>query len=535
MAGFFDSQQQPSSEQLMRQLSGGFLLPELVLQSQPATNHATHRLAASADRLSLLGQSNKDFNECAQQEHPEGHHHQLNALGPLLLQQRLKSATARAPSGKAAQAAVCSSAASVGGDRLVWAKVSSDPTARDAAAAAPYGCPDGGAALLVRFLGTHDGAWLDRSRAVSPWDVARSERSSKTKASVILQALAEAKQFLATGELPKAFSTPLQLTSVASPQVAAAHKAKKQEAAYSRFKYMMTLAVGAALLVKALMLSQIMQQLCTPGQPCSGAVSGGPHVIHCALEVASSDVFADSKIFWSISSYVSCTEVMARMMVKDTTSGVEFPLAQRFWEGEESRCLGSGTRSKQILVVKVQVYTVALYVEAELAAKELGIRYRGGFFENDDDFCQALVDGAFAKTMVFQMLRDLEGQQFADAVKDKLGPRMSITGDTASLDAFMGYFEGQQLSKGTQVLCLWTKAGDLEVVLLPAESASSADLQTIAPKNRLRSEGFCRALFELFLGAQSVVSDAKPVWAAGAKELLESEQVKREARKAGSG
>jgi hypothetical protein len=54
--------------------------------------------------------------------------------------------------------------------------------------------------VLVRFLGTYDGAWLERGKAVSPWDVARSERSSKTKASVFVQALAEAKQFLVTGK-----------------------------------------------------------------------------------------------------------------------------------------------------------------------------------------------------------------------------------------------------------------------------------------------------------------------------------------------
>uniref|UniRef100_A0A383VLI9 Chalcone-flavonone isomerase family protein n=1 Tax=Tetradesmus obliquus TaxID=3088 RepID=A0A383VLI9_TETOB len=223
---------------------------------------------------------------------------------------------------------------------------------------------------------------------------------------------------------------------------------------------------------------------------------------------------------------------VARMMVKESKSGAEFPLAQRFWEGDnEYRCLGAGMRAKQILMIKAQVYAVALYVEGELAAKELGIRDRGGFFENDDDFCSALTDGAFNKTLVFTMLRDLEGQQFSDAVDKKLGPRMQLTGDTASLEAFKSYFEGQKLAKGTQVMCLWTKAGDLEVVLLDAAAAAAADLQRIAPKNRLRSEGFCRALFELFLGGESVVADARPVWAAGARELLESERVKREMRK----
>lgn len=48
----------------------------------------------------------------------------------------------------------------------------------------------------------------------------------------------------------------------------------------------------------------------------------------------------------------------------------------------------------------LQLYSVALYVEGELASKELGIRYRGGFFETDDDYCSALVDGAFDKVLV---------------------------------------------------------------------------------------------------------------------------------------
>lgn len=225
----------------------------------------------------------------------------------------------------------------------------------------------------------------------------------------------------------------------------------------------------------------------------------------------------------------------AKMMVKDTESGVEFPLGQKFWEGAECRCLGATTRSKQILVIKAQLYSVALYVEGELAAKELGIRYRGGFFETDDDYCSALTDGAFEKVLVFKMLRDIEGQQFSDAVRDKLGPRVAIMGETPSLDTFCGFFTGVKLTKGTQVMCLWTKKGALEVVVLDEAAAASSQLERIAPKDVLQSQGFSRALFELFLGEASIVPAARPVWAAGARELLESEIVKRDSRKGGSG
>ena len=42
-------------------------------------------------------------------------------------------------------------------------------------------------------------------------------------------------------------------------------------------------------------------------------------------------------------------------------------------------------RTCAVACLTVQVYAVALYVEAERAAKELGVRKRGGFF--DDNRC----------------------------------------------------------------------------------------------------------------------------------------------------
>ena len=41
------------------------------------------------------------------------------------------------------------------------------------------------------------------------------------------------------------------------------------------------------------------------------------------------------------------------------------------------------TRKPYDLAVLVQVYAVALFVEAEPAAHELGIRHRGGFFQDN--------------------------------------------------------------------------------------------------------------------------------------------------------
>ncbi len=75
-----------------------------------------------------------------------------------------------------------------------------------------------------------------------------------------------------------------------------------------------------------------------------------------------------------------------------------------------------------------QVYSAALYVEGNKCSKELGLRSRGGFFETDEDFCTGLLDGAFQKVLVIRLLRDVDGQTFADALNESLVPRMTLSG-----------------------------------------------------------------------------------------------------------
>jgi hypothetical protein len=53
---------------------------------------------------------------------------------------------------------------------------------------------------------------------------------------------------------------------------------------------------------------------------------------------------------------------------------------------------------------------------------------RGGFFEGDDDFCQALVDGGCVKALQLQLARDVEGAQFVEALEEALAPRMRLMG-----------------------------------------------------------------------------------------------------------
>ncbi|PNH03324.1 hypothetical protein TSOC_010632 [Tetrabaena socialis] len=226
----------------------------------------------------------------------------------------------------------------------------------------------------------------------------------------------------------------------------------------------------------------------------------------------------------------ACLPVQASLKVIDTESGVSHLLAQKYWQGEPYRCLGAATRLKKIAFFNVQIYSIAAYVEADRAAKELGVRERGGFFETDDDYCSALLDGAFNKVISLHLTRDITGEQFTDAINKTLLPRMQLAGDTASLDIFNNYFNSKSLGKDCEVLLLWSMAGDLELLVTPPVT-EPYEYDTAKPELRISSAALGRGLFELFLGSTPVVPGARAEWVKGAKLLVESESVKRASRK----
>lgn len=214
---------------------------------------------------------------------------------------------------------------------------------------------------------------------------------------------------------------------------------------------------------------------------------------------------------------------------------MEFPRVRTLWQGDASRALGAGTRYKKIAFVGVKVYAIALYVEAERAAKELGVRQRGGFFDDnkDADYALAIVDGAFTKTLVIKMTRKVEGDQFVGAIAEALEPRMRLTGQMDVLEKFKTFFASKNaLEKGTAINMLWTPAGSLEIVV--REDDSALDYSTVQPDERFDSPSLCRALFEIFLGETPIIPDAVGRWAQGTKDLLASENDRRTSRKGGA-
>lgn len=200
--------------------------------------------------------------------------------------------------------------------------------------------------------------------------------------------------------------------------------------------------------------------------------------------------------------------------------------------GGDMRCMGASNRVKKIAFVGIKVYAIAMYVEAQLAAKELGVRDRGGFFETDDDYCSALTDGAFVKLLQIELVRNIEGQQFVEALEESLRPRMALSGDMGSLQKLQDFFMAKSLSKGTVINLVYKLDSSLDICVRESRPNS---FESEVPDICIESASLSRALFETYLGASSIIPDAKREWAEGAKKLLESDKIRRDTRPGGSG
>lgn len=112
--------------------------------------------------------------------------------------------------------------------QLVWAKSSKFPwwparVLSEKDPLIPTDQPRRGA-VPVRFFGTYEFAWIESQRAISTFDKAYDERTSKSKAKPFLQAMQEAHHFQTTGELPAGFTDPPFVTPAAAKPAAKKRK-----------------------------------------------------------------------------------------------------------------------------------------------------------------------------------------------------------------------------------------------------------------------------------------------------------------------
>ena len=87
----------------------------------------------------------------------------------------------------------------------------------------------------------------------------------------------------------------------------------------------------------------------------------------------------------------------------------------------------------------------------------------------------------------FKLLRDITGQQFAEAIDEALGPRLKLCGAEAALQQFTGFFKGRQLPKDTSIAFLWPLPAPGKEATLSGEVVApgeAKDLVSTAPQVR---------------------------------------------------
>jgi len=138
------------------------------------------------------------------------------------------------------------------------------------------------------------------------------------------------------------------------------------------------------------------------------------------------------------------------------------------------------------------------------------------------------------------ILRSGVGEAIAEAIEEAIAPRMRLMQQTAVLDEFTGFFKerSEAIDKGSNVMIFFTQTGTVNLALRSAaaceETGAAVNWLGGVPDKSIESPALARALLEVWLGENSVVPNAKPTFAAGAKALLESDNIRRQTRKGGS-
>lgn len=171
------------------------------------------------------------------------------------------------------------------------------------------------------------------------------------------------------------------------------------------------------------------------------------------------------------------------------------------------RCLGVGVRSKQLLgPLAVNVYCVALYARLPTHPYTYAGSAAG-------DAVSTLLAGDCPLTLCLTFARSVTPEQFLGALNAELATRST---DAATLESFSAYFRGKSLDTGATVLLSLLPSRRLDVSLM----APQALTPPAAPGASFASPAFARALFDVYVGENSIVPDAKKAWAAGASKPL---------------
>ena len=198
-------------------------------------------------------------------------------------------------------------------------------------------------------------------------------------------------------------------------------------------------------------------------------------------------------------------------VVVEPESGTPFPVVLAPpGAAAPHRLMGTGIRKRTLF--RVKVYAFGLYVDPAGAAAALaefaGTGAEG--LERDAAFTRRLLALDFGMALRLVMTRTVSGGDVADAFDDALRPRMPRAGAAAAaLARLRGHLDVDEVRRGAEIVFACGPAGRL---------ATSVDG---AERPAIESRALCRALFDVYLGADPIERDGKRNVVAGFAGLLE--------------
>jgi len=202
--------------------------------------------------------------------------------------------------------------------------------------------------------------------------------------------------------------------------------------------------------------------------------------------------------------------------VKEPRSGTPFPI-RLTPPGATTPHQLMGTAIRERTFLKVKVYAFGLYVAPDGARSNLSAfaGVSASTLERDRSFYRRILEMDFAMALRLVMTRDVAGDDVADAFDRALRSRveraatdMNMPGGAAALDTFRGYFNLNEVTKGTEIVFSCNPAGRLET--------------SVSGESRpgIQSQALCWALFDVYLGEKPISADGKKSVITGLPDLL---------------
>ena len=197
-------------------------------------------------------------------------------------------------------------------------------------------------------------------------------------------------------------------------------------------------------------------------------------------------------------------------------SGIRFPvLLTAPGAGAPQWLAGAGIQ--QFSLFRINVYAFGLYVD-RVAARASLADYAGRpapLLAEDEGFYRRLLELRFAMSLRLVLAREVAGTEIARAFDEALRPRIDrwqeaagAPADPTPLRRLRGYFAGDRLRKGTEVLFCYRPRERLTVVVAQTE------------REPIHSSTLCQVLFDMYLGAEPVSAQGRRSVIAGFPALL---------------